>query len=414
MAGMISTWKALSPKALQASFNVTPEVTKVRPVTKCVAVEFARKKDPVICILLLLGTVETYLSKPFQKNVPKDKLFTKEFSNLSEYIQPLSDFITDRTQSIDPKFLKEGEQVLIGFYGPFVSRKVTPRDLLSEFIGSMVKVEGIITKCSLVRPKVVKSVHYCPTTNQFTSREYRDITSTMGLPTGSVYPTRDDNGNLLVTEYGMCNYKDHQTLSMQEVPKNSASGQLPRTVDVIAEDDLVDSRKLGDRVEIVKIYKAILGKSQGSVNGVFSWVIRAQLEVNTARLKKLVLLAEVSTASRVITAGVLINSLNFTIWSCTTVISSTNYYRCVVEGLGPGCIFTLTAIAKWECSSYGRALALHARGTGEASIDDRNNGSPRWWFKELLFKKSWIDLENFTKDFYTNFALLLVELELVR
>ncbi|GJW17530.1 putative ribonuclease H-like domain-containing protein [Tanacetum coccineum] len=31
----------------------------------------------------------------------------------------------------------------------------------------------------------------------------------------------------------------------------------------------------------------------------------------------------------------------------------------------PGCIFTLTAIAKWECSSYGRALALHARGTGD-------------------------------------------------
>ncbi|GKA29437.1 reverse transcriptase zinc-binding domain-containing protein [Tanacetum coccineum] len=34
------------------------------------------------------------------------------------------------------------------------------------------------------------------------------------------------------------------------------------------------------------------------------------------------------------------------------------------RSLGPGCIFTLTAIAKWECSSYGRALALHARGTG--------------------------------------------------
>nr|GEV79919.1 tRNA (guanine(26)-N(2))-dimethyltransferase [Tanacetum cinerariifolium] len=34
-----------------------------------------------------------------------------------------------------------------------------------------------------------------------------------------------------------------------------------------------------------------------------------------------------------------------------------------VKDLGPGCIFTLTAIAKWECSSYGRALALHERGT---------------------------------------------------
>ncbi|GJY10714.1 ribonuclease H-like domain-containing protein [Tanacetum coccineum] len=39
------------------------------------------------------------------------------------------------------------------------------------------------------------------------------------------------------------------------------------------------------------------------------------------------------------------------------------YYCSSIEGLGPGCIFTLTAIAKWECSLYGIALALHARGT---------------------------------------------------
>ncbi|KAL4563623.1 hypothetical protein LXL04_027668 [Taraxacum kok-saghyz] len=213
------------------------------------------------------------LSHLFQRGA--EDLARRLLQTPNEYIQSLSDFITERTRSIDPKFLKEGEQVLVGFDGPFVSRKVTPRDLLSEFIGSMVKVEGIITKCSLVRPKVVKSVHFCPSTNQFTSREYRDITSTMGLPTGSVYPTRDDNGNLLVTEYGLCNYKDHQTLSMQEVPENSAPGQLPRTVDVIAEDDLVDSCKPGDRVAIVGVYKAIPGKSQGSVNGVFRTVLIA-------------------------------------------------------------------------------------------------------------------------------------------
>ncbi|GJW36579.1 putative reverse transcriptase domain-containing protein [Tanacetum coccineum] len=35
-----------------------------------------------------------------------------------------------------------------------------------------------------------------------------------------------------------------------------------------------------------------------------------------------------------------------------------------IKGLGVGCIFTLIAISKWECSSYGRAIALHARGTG--------------------------------------------------
>ncbi|KAF8413479.1 hypothetical protein HHK36_001466 [Tetracentron sinense] len=49
-------------------------------LTKTISVEFARKKDPVICILLHPGTVDTDLSKPFQRNVPEDKLFTKEFS----------------------------------------------------------------------------------------------------------------------------------------------------------------------------------------------------------------------------------------------------------------------------------------------------------------------------------------------
>ncbi|KAF3329720.1 DNA replication licensing factor MCM3 [Carex littledalei] len=195
--------------------------------------------------------------------------------NPGEYIQPISDALTEVTRNKRPKHLREGQRLLVGFSGPFGFHKVTPRDLMSSFIGSMVCVEGIITKCSLVRPKVVKSVHYCPTTQQLMSREYRDITSTVGLPTGSVYPTRDDHGNLLVTEYGLCEYKDHQTVSMQEVPENSAPGQLPRTVDVIVEDDLVDSCKPGDRVSIVGIYKAIAGKSKGSMSGVFRTVLIA-------------------------------------------------------------------------------------------------------------------------------------------
>lgn len=49
-------------------------------LTKTVSVELARKKDPIICLLLHPGTVDTDLSRPFQRNVPQDKLFTKEFS----------------------------------------------------------------------------------------------------------------------------------------------------------------------------------------------------------------------------------------------------------------------------------------------------------------------------------------------
>lgn len=74
-------------------------------------------------------------------------MFYRILRSPSEYIQPFCDAVTDAARAIDPKYLKEGEQVLVGFEGPFVSRRVTPRELLSEFIGSMVCVEGIVTKC---------------------------------------------------------------------------------------------------------------------------------------------------------------------------------------------------------------------------------------------------------------------------
>lgn len=60
----------------------------------------------------------------------------------------------------------------------------------------MVSLEGIVTKCSLVRPKVVKSVHYNENKKLFHFREYKDQTMTAnGAVTSSVYPQEDDEGN---------------------------------------------------------------------------------------------------------------------------------------------------------------------------------------------------------------------------
>ncbi|KAI7749658.1 hypothetical protein M8C21_001764 [Ambrosia artemisiifolia] len=81
--------------------------TALNQLTKCVAVELARKKDPVICILLHPGTVDTDLSRPFQKNVPKDKLFTKEFS-----VQKLLSIIESSKRHDNGKFFAwDGQQI---------------------------------------------------------------------------------------------------------------------------------------------------------------------------------------------------------------------------------------------------------------------------------------------------------------
>jgi NAD(P)-dependent dehydrogenase (short-subunit alcohol dehydrogenase family) len=54
--------------------------TALNQLNKCLAIELERKRQKVACIVLHPGTVATDLSVPFQKNVPPEKLFTKERS----------------------------------------------------------------------------------------------------------------------------------------------------------------------------------------------------------------------------------------------------------------------------------------------------------------------------------------------
>ena len=135
--------------------------------------------------------------------------------------------------------------------------------------------QGIITKCSLVRPKVVKSVHFCPATGKTLERQYTDLTSFEAYPSTAAYPTQDDDGNPLQTEFGLSKYKDHQTMSVQEMPEKAPAGQLPRSVDIIVDNDLVDQAKPGDRIQIIGSYRCMPGKQGGYTTGSFRTVLIA-------------------------------------------------------------------------------------------------------------------------------------------
>lgn len=82
------------------------------------------------------------------------------------------------------------------YRGSFGENSCNPRTLGSGLLNRLVSLEGIVTRCSLVRPKVVKSVHYNEKKDNFVWREYRDQTMTANGPTtGSAYPQEDADGN---------------------------------------------------------------------------------------------------------------------------------------------------------------------------------------------------------------------------
>ncbi|XP_063771187.1 DNA replication licensing factor MCM3 [Pseudophryne corroboree] len=198
-------------------------------------------------------------------------LMNSAFEGLIAFQRALKDFVA----SIDGTYAKQYEDFHVGLEGSFGSKHVTPRTLTSRFLGCAVCVEGIVTKCSLVRPKVVRSVHYCPATKKTIERKYSDMTSLEAFPSSAIYPTKDEDNNPLETEFGLSLYKDHQTITIQEMPEKAPAGQLPRSVDIILDDDLVDKVKPGDRVQVIGTYRCLPSKQNGYTSASFRTILIA-------------------------------------------------------------------------------------------------------------------------------------------
>ncbi|KAH9473750.1 hypothetical protein Pst134EA_000822 [Puccinia striiformis f. sp. tritici] len=184
--------------------------------------------------------------------------------------------LTEMVASLASVDVQTHRRYYVGLRGSFGDHHVNPRTLRSHMIGKIVSLEGIVTRCSLVRPKVIKSVHFCQETNQFYEREYRDqLSSGTGPTSTALYPKEDADGNPLETEFGLSTYMDHQTVAIQEMPERAPAGQLPRSVEVVMDDDLVDNCKPGDRVQLVGMYRSLGAKGAGGGSATFKTLIVA-------------------------------------------------------------------------------------------------------------------------------------------
>lgn len=92
---------------------------------------------------------------------------------------------------------------------------MTSRTLGCKFLGSLVCIEGVMSMRSDVKAVLVKSVHYCPATKKMHEHRHNDFTSPNFAFTSATsncsHPSRDDDGYLLKTEFGLSVFKDRQT-----------------------------------------------------------------------------------------------------------------------------------------------------------------------------------------------------------
>eukprot|EP00397_Hematodinium_sp_SG-2012_P000916 GEMP01000917.1.p1 GENE.GEMP01000917.1~~GEMP01000917.1.p1 ORF type:complete len:768 (+),score=195.06 GEMP01000917.1:1931-4234(+) len=219
------------------------------------------------------GVVRLHVNIP-DLEAAQDGLSWQVLMNPGEYLPAFEEGVVSWAQNGEAGFEKFQKNVLpirIAFTGAAGRHHVTPRGLTATMVTKLVVVEGIVTRTGDSKPKCMLSIHHCAPTGETRTREHVDPCALMHQELiGGDIPQLDDNGNRFDTELGLGYYKDVQNFTIQEMPENAPSGQIPRSVDVRCDQDLVDTIKPGARVRVTGMYKAFPQVDQkGVTNGCF-------------------------------------------------------------------------------------------------------------------------------------------------
>ncbi|WP_088857458.1 LAGLIDADG family homing endonuclease [Thermococcus profundus] len=127
------------------------------------------------------------------------------------------------------------------------------KELGSEHINRLIQVEGIITRVSEVKPFVQKAVFVCKDCGNEMVRLQRPYENLIKPAKCDACGSR--NVDLDVEKSRFINF---QSFRLQDRPESLKGGQMPRFIDAILLDDLVDTALPGDRVLVTGILRVIL------------------------------------------------------------------------------------------------------------------------------------------------------------
>ena len=126
------------------------------------------------------------------------------------------------------------------------------RAIRVENLNKLVMVEGIVTRATAVKHLLVTAVFRCERCSE--EIPVPQSGGPLTMPSQCTNPSCQRRGPFrLIPERSV--FMDWQKLTLQERPEDLPPGQLPRSVDVIVRDDLVDAARPGDRVSVVGILR---------------------------------------------------------------------------------------------------------------------------------------------------------------
>ncbi|MED6183996.1 Mcm2-7 hexameric complex component [Stylosanthes scabra] len=161
---------------------------------------------------------------------------------------------SDPQQKMPPE-IKRYYEVYIK--APSKGRPYTIREVKASYIGQLVRISGIVTRCSDVKPLMKVAVYTCEDCG---FEIYQEVTARVFMPLFECPSTRckmNKNKGNLILQLRASKFLKFQEAKVQELAEHVPKGHIPRTMTVHFRGELTRKVAPGDVVELSGIFLPI-------------------------------------------------------------------------------------------------------------------------------------------------------------
>lgn len=187
---------------------------------------------------------------------PEEKSVVVDYNELEMFDPDSADLLIEKPTetleaasksivNIDPQ--RKNAQLNVRFKN--VRNNVPLRYLRSEYIGKFITVDGIVRKTDEIHPRIMTAVFECRSCMRI--HEVEQKTNIIHEPA----VCQECGGRSFKLIQDESRYMDTQTVKLQEPLENLSGGDQPRQINIILEDDMVDTLAPGDKVRVTGILK---------------------------------------------------------------------------------------------------------------------------------------------------------------
>lgn len=168
--------------------------------------------------------------------------------NPLQFLETLDSVLRSVLRTEDPDYMESIDEGLIRVRIINYPNYISLRSLRSRHIGTIISISGVMMRASEVKPLLIDATFKCRRCGELLYQSQEDgryVEPEQCTVCGKKTPVR------LIPEKST--FRDWQKVRIQESPEELPPGQMPRSVDVILEGDIVDISRPGDLVKITGI-----------------------------------------------------------------------------------------------------------------------------------------------------------------